>query len=77
MILLLVIAAWMFLASVVLALCMAARAGDRVQAANGHADLRSREPMAWERFEYAESSVQPSLCPAETGPLLRRDGVAA
>jgi hypothetical protein len=77
MILLLVLAAWILLASAVLALCMAARAGDRVQPANPHADSRSREPLLRERFEYAENAAQPSLRPAETGPLLRRDGVAA
>jgi hypothetical protein len=83
MILLIVIAAWIFVISVVAGLCAAARVGDLTQVAHASANSgRGRaESPAWEPLEHLEIGARAPLRPvrpAESGAsLLRRDGVAA
>lgn len=83
MILLIVIAAWILVLSVVAGLCVTARAGDLTQLAQasapagwGRSGSDTREPL-----EHLEISARANLRPvrtAESGSsLLRRDGVAA
>jgi len=83
MILLLVIAAWMFVLSAVAALCVAARAGDLTQLARASASAGQGRPgsSAREARERPEISARGNLRPvptAESSASLRRsEGVAA
>jgi hypothetical protein len=81
MILLLVIAAWILVLSLVTGLCAAARAGDLAQLATAPAGRGRREVALWEPLEHLEISARANARPvrsAESGPsLLHGDGVAA
>jgi hypothetical protein len=83
MILLLVIAAWILVLSLVVGLCRTARLGDLAQLAHGAAAggwARTEAPK-WEPLEHREIAAHANLRPvrpAEQGAsLLRSDGVAA
>ncbi len=80
MILLLVIAAWILVLSVVAGLCAAARAGDLTQASTP-AGWGRRGSTGREALEPLEISASTNLRPVRTAEssasLLRRDGVAA
>ncbi|MGP0100387.1 MAG: hypothetical protein ACLPUT_02050 [Solirubrobacteraceae bacterium] len=81
MILLLVIAAWILVVSMVAGLCAAARTGDIAQLAHASAPIGWGESPAWEPVEHLEISARANLRPvrsAEPGAaLLHSDGVAA
>jgi len=83
MILLLVIAAWVLVLSLIVGLCAAARVGDLAQLAHASATGgRGRtESPAWEPFEHMDIAARAPLRPArraESGAsLLHSDGVAA
>jgi hypothetical protein len=76
MIVLLVVVAWILVVSMITGLCLAARAGDRLQPA--------RAPGGWEEpteaaaWEQVEISARARLRPADPSTSrLHRDGVAA
>ncbi len=76
MIVLLVVVAWILVVSMIAGLCMAARAGDRLQPA--------RAPIGWEEpteagaWEQIEISARARLRSADSSATrLHRDGVAA
>jgi|GEM_PF-2371143 hypothetical protein len=83
MILLLVIAAWILVLSLVAGLCGAARMGDLAQLAHPSAagGWASAEPATWEPLVHLEISARASVRPVRTSeqgaPLLHSDGVAA
>jgi len=76
MIVLLVVVAWIFVVSMITGLCLAARAGDRLQPAR--APIGREEPTEAGAWEQIEISARARLRPADSSPSrLRRDGVAA
>jgi hypothetical protein len=83
MILLLVIAAWILVLSLVAGLCGAARVGDLAQVAHSPAasGWARTEPPKWEPLEHREISAHANLRPArpaeQGASLLHSDGVAA
>lgn len=83
MILLLVIASWILVLSLVTGLCAAARAGDFAQLthASAAAGWGAAEPLAWETAEHLEIAARANVRlvrPAGTGAaLVRNGGVAA
>jgi hypothetical protein len=83
MILLLVIATWILVLSLVVGLCGAARAGDLAQFAHQSAagGWSRTEPPKWEPLEHLEISAHANLRPGRTAEqgasLLHSDGVAA
>lgn len=81
MILLLVIAAWMFVLSVVAGLCAAARTGDLAQSAPAPAGWRRSGATAREPLEHLEIAARANLRPARTAEsgasLQHSEGVAA
>jgi hypothetical protein len=81
MILVLAVAAWIFVISLVAGLCVAARAGDLAQLAPAPRRRGHREPTEWEPFErveiIAQANAQPVRSPESGAPLLHGDGVAA
>ena len=81
MILLLVIAAWLLVLSVLAGLCAAARAGDLAQLAPASAGWGRSGATAREPREHPEISARANLRPARTAEsgasLQRSEGVAA
>ena len=83
MILLLVIASWILVLSLVAGLCGAARVGDLAQLAHTSAagGWARTEPPTWEPLEHLEISTHANLRPVRTAEqsasLLHSDGVAA
>ncbi len=83
MILLLVIAAWILVLSLVAGLCAAARVGDNAQLARASATgaRRRAESPAWEPLEHLEIAAHTPLRPVRpaesSASLLHSDGVAA
>jgi hypothetical protein len=76
MIVLLVVVAWILIVSMISALCLAARAGDRLQPAGAPAGWE--EPTEAGAWEPVEISARSRLRPADaSASRLRRDGVAA
>jgi hypothetical protein len=82
MFVLLVIAAWILVVSIVTSLCAAARAGDRVQrasATDADAGWEDMQPAAWEHAERRReiaARAQPRAAESSVSRM-RRDGVAA
>jgi hypothetical protein len=83
MIVLLLIAAWIVVLSLVMGLCAAARVGDVAQLthASAPAGRVHAEPAAWESSGHLEIAVRANVRPvrpAESGAaLVHSDGVAA
>jgi len=76
MIVLLVVVAWILVVSMITGLCLAARAGDRLQPARAPSGCKEpTEAGAWEQIEI---SARARLRPADSSATrLHRDGVAA
>jgi len=80
MILLLIIASWTVVLSLVAGLCVAARVGDLERPTRVYAPVRpgQAEPLAWEPTDDAEISARANAQPVERDAvLLRSRGVAA
>jgi hypothetical protein len=83
MIILLIIAAWTVVLSLVAGLCAAARLGDVGLLTRARAPVRpgQTEPLAWERAEHFEITARANVAPqpeaASDGSLLRTGDLAA
>ena len=80
MILLLIIAVWTVVLSLVAGLCVAARVGDLERPTRGYArtPTEQAEPLAWEQAEHAEIWAHANAQPVEPdAALLGSGGIAA